>query len=318
MVAVSKTGGLRLPASIGAGLVTALLCRAAVSQMPMSLEEVAQRKPPSFTPLHASQEVIIRGVVSARAFHFPDHALLSLEDARHGTVLYVPGTGHEIESYQPGQELELTGTVSASAGMVVVLPAKIRSLGRRQPPAPEEVPVEELLGFSHLGKLVRTEGRINEIGETTAGLFVQVATRRGSYRIFFPHGPGLSGTSLADFKIGDKIAATGVANQYCTTPPYNRWFELLVADPSQLVRIERSWLISPLAVAGGLLTVLLIGLLLWIRERRLTAQRERQRKSYQLGEAILGASSPEEILAEVSAAVCKVLGVTGVHLYIYN
>jgi len=242
--------------------VAALLCRPAISQMPMSLEEVARRTPPNFTPLHASQEVIIRGVVSARPFHFPDHTLLALEEVRNGTILYVPGTGREVEFYQPGQDIEITGTVSSDAGMVVVLPAKIRGLGRRQAPAPEEVPVEELLGFSHLGKQVRTEGRINEIGETTAGPFVQVATRRGSYRIFFPHGPGLSGTSLADFKIGDKIGATGVANQYCTTPPYNRWFELLVTDSSQLVRIERSWLISPLAVTGGLLTVLLIGLLL--------------------------------------------------------
>jgi tetratricopeptide (TPR) repeat protein len=54
--------------------------------------------------------------------------------------------------------------------------------------------------------------------------------------------------------------------------------------------------LPPLAVAAAVGGVLLVGLVLWMRERRLRGQRERLRKTYQLGEEILGAPSAEDIL----------------------
>ena len=47
-------------------------------------------------------------------------------------------------------------------------------------------------------------------------------------------------------------------------------------------------------------------------------QRERLRNTYNLGEEILSASSPETILKRVSASLTAVLGVSRVHLYVYN
>jgi len=56
----------------------------------------------------------------------------------------------------------------------------------------------------------------------------------------------------------------------------------------------------------------------WSRERRLRSQRHRLRKTYLLGEQILGAGSAEDILSRLSEALTEILGVTRVHLYVYN
>jgi GAF domain-containing protein len=71
-------------------------------------------------------------------------------------------------------------------------------------------------------------------------------------------------------------------------------------------------------LAFGLILLLCISYFLWSRERRLRRQRERLRNTYNLGEEILSASSPETILKRVSASLTAVIGVTGVRLYVYN
>jgi GAF domain-containing protein/CheY-like chemotaxis protein len=63
---------------------------------------------------------------------------------------------------------------------------------------------------------------------------------------------------------------------------------------------------------------LIVGLAMWTRERRLREQRERLRRTYQIGEEILGVLSLEEILAKLSESLPGVLGITSVHLYVYN
>ena len=78
------------------------------------------------------------------------------------------------------------------------------------------------------------------------------------------------------------------------------------------------WLIEPLMLAFGLILLLCISFFLWSRERRLRRQRERLRNTYNLGEEILSASSPETILKRVGASLTAVIGVTRVHLYVYN
>jgi len=68
----------------------------------------------------------------------------------------------------------------------------------------------------------------------------------------------------------------------------------------------------------GLIVLLSISFSLWSRERRLRWQRERLRKTYNLGEEILSAASADAILKRVCASLTAVLNVTRVHLYLYN
>ncbi|HUB82549.1 MAG TPA: GAF domain-containing protein [Bryobacteraceae bacterium] len=78
------------------------------------------------------------------------------------------------------------------------------------------------------------------------------------------------------------------------------------------------WLLQPLMLAFGLAVLLSISFFLWSRERRRRRQRERLRNTYSLGEEILSAASAETVLKRVSESLTAVLGVTRVHLYVYN
>ena len=75
---------------------------------------------------------------------------------------------------------------------------------------------------------------------------------------------------------------------------------------------------SSLIFAALLSGISLAVFFVWTRERRLRNQRKRLRKSYLLGEEILGAASPESVLSRLTEAVPGILGVTRVHLYTYN
>ncbi|HEV3334702.1 MAG TPA: GAF domain-containing protein [Bryobacteraceae bacterium] len=290
----------------------------APAQVRLTLEQVGSRQAPQYTPTYAGQRVTVQGVVSSKAFHFPAYVLLAFEESGHGAVLEVSAGSEDLDIYLPGDDIEAEGTISSYAGLVTIRPSNIRKVGQKPPPAPQRISVEELQGFGHLGQLVRSEGRIVELGETTSGPYLLVSSSAGDYKFFLPHGPDASPRSLTGLRTGDRVEATGVAAQYCTTAPYNRWFELLVGDPSQLIVTERRTTVPPLALAAGLMVVMVIGFVLWSRERRIRGQRERLRKTYQLGEEILGAPSVEAILAAIGEALPRVLGVSGVHMYVYN
>jgi GAF domain-containing protein len=91
------------------------------------------------------------------------------------------------------------------------------------------------------------------------------------------------------------------------------------ADPDRLLSSAATpRLLEPLMLGFGLILLICISFLMWSRERRVRRQRERLRKAYNLGEEILSASSPETILKRVSASLTAVLGVSRVHLYVYN
>src|SRR5262245_44177165 len=60
------------------------------------------------------------------------------------------------------------------------------------------------------------------------------------------------------------------------------------------------------------------GIAWWARERRMRTQREMMRRSYQLGEEILGASSVAEILSRAKLVLPSVLGISHVCLYVYE
>jgi GAF domain-containing protein len=81
---------------------------------------------------------------------------------------------------------------------------------------------------------------------------------------------------------------------------------------------QTNQILQPLAVAAGLATLFTLSLLVWNRERRMKRQRERLRKTYRLSEEILSASSPEAIYKRIGDALVAILGVSRVHLYVYN
>ena len=316
-MAQSPTGS-RNGRQLALALAAALAGCFAQAEVQLTPEQAMARQAPDYGPVYAGQSVLVQGVVSAQAIHFPGYTLLPFQQAGHGAVLDVPESERDIDNYKPGDQIQVEGIVSSRAGGVTILPVKIQLLGHQAAPAVENVPVEALMDFRHLGKLVSTTGLITEIGDTTGGAYVLISGKKGNYKLFFPHASGAAPPSLSGFSNGDKVQVTGIAFQYSPRPPYNQLFEMLVSHPAAMVRIQRGWSLPPFAVGGSMVVVLAIGLFMWSRERRLRGQRERLRRTYQLGEQILSASSLETILTQIADALPEILGVTGVHLYVYN
>jgi C4-dicarboxylate-specific signal transduction histidine kinase len=305
----------RLTLRVLAGLLC--FCCAGPGQINLTLQQAASRRPPDLAPYYAGQTATVHGRVSSRALRImTEYAHIGIE--QNGDGLILEDGGARLDALQPGDEVEATGTVSARGGMPVLAVSSVRVRSHGAPPAPAPVRLEDLLGFRYLGRLVVTEGRVVEKGENTAGTFLLIGSEETFYKLFLPETPGKPDLRLTGFAIGDTVRATGVASQYCPSAPFNRWFQLNVANPTDVV-----WTGHPLVVPRALwfgfaMAALVFGLVWWTRERRLRAQREVLRRSYELGEEILGAASAQDILAKTTTVLPKVMGITRVVLYVYN
>lgn len=299
-----------------AGLASVIAGLHAAPPVSLSLEEVVRRKPPDLAALHLDQKVAVRGVVNTPVYRFPEYSLLAIQDAAGGAVaIEVPVPDTRLDTLQPGNEIQVEGTVSMVSGTVVVVPATIQMLGKKPPPAALDVTIQDLETGRYTSRLVHAATRVKLASDTSAGAQLTVD---GLVKIFLPRPQFRSTPNFSGYHPGDEIRVTGLAHQYCTRPPYNTGYEILVSDLSHVVRVERPSRVTPLAVAAGLAVVLLVGIFLWSREHRLRNQRERLRQTYQLGEEILGASSAEAILQRIAEALPGILQVSQVRLYVYN
>ena len=210
MVASPITGSLRC------GRVAAVLCAAlfffpAAAQQRLTLEEVGARKPPDYGPVHSGETVTVRGVVSAPAYHFPGYSLVAISDGRFGALvaaLQTPQPDTRLDGLRSGEEIEVIGTVSSIAGGVTIQPQRIAITGQKEPPAPVQVSIQDLQGFRYLGRLVRTKGRVVEIGDTTAGDYTLIAAAAtADYRIFFPRTRNQSPLGSPEYRVGDTVQA---------------------------------------------------------------------------------------------------------------
>ena len=287
------------------------------AQTHLSLQEAGARDSgQEYRPAHLDQTVTLRGVVNAPSFHFPDYSLLAIEDGRYGAVLKVEGEDKRLDAYRPGDEIEVTGSIAVFFGMPVIQPDSLGKVAQKQAPAPIEIKLGDLMGLRYLGRLVRTQGRIRNLGDTANGAYITMELPE-KFLVFVPRSPSQT-ASLNGFSVGQQVGITGVAYQYCARPPFNRYFQVLAADPADIVPLQSGWLPSEAALGGAIGVALLVGIYLWSRERRLRKQRERLRKTYQLGEEILSSPSAETILKRLSESLPEVLRVSRVEIFLHN
>jgi len=306
---------VKLVCALGIALLLAQGAVCADEPLSLSLKEVSARKVPDFTSVYVNKRVKVRGVVNAERYHFPQFTVVAIQSGQEGgAVLSVAAGDNRLDTYQPGDELEAVGVVAFTAGMVTIQPETIRLVSRKAAPQPADVTPQEVQNARYLGRLVHVKGRLAHASDSTAGAQIFIDDE---CKVFEPRPQYLPQPSLAGFSTGDDIEATGVEFQYCPRKPFNAGYELLVA-PASLIHHDRGWSLPPIALASGLSLVLLVAFFLWSRERRLGNQRERLRKTYHLGEEILGAASTEAILKRLEEALPAILQITRVHLYVHN
>ena len=185
------------------------------------------------------------------------------------------------------------------------------------PPVAQVVELDELGSTQYLGRLVTTEGRVADMGESSGGAYLILGDGKSTYKLFVPYSKQAPSTGFPGINAGDLVRATGIASQYCPMPPYNRWFELVIPSGGSVVRLAGG-LGHPWAFVVAFAFALLAGVVWWMRERRLRAQREMLGSVHEMGEEIPGLSSTAEILKRISVALPRLFHLSRVRLYVYN
>ena len=65
-----------------------------------------------------------------------------------------------------------------------------------------------------------------------AGICSRSASGANELNVFLPRTRRDAGPKLSGFRMGDRIRVTGIASQYCTLPPYDRYFQILIPSPA--------------------------------------------------------------------------------------
>jgi CheY-like chemotaxis protein len=300
------------------GLALLLCYSPAQATKRIALAELAQRNSVDSAPAALGQEVTISGVVSTSAFHVLNYELVPMQDDSFGAILKAVPPETSLEGLHAGDDIEVQGIIGIQFGMTIVQPESILIRGHKKAPEPIDVSPRDLQHFIHLGRLVRVEGKIIDDFYNSGGAVVMLGSPKSPYKIFVPQGPGKPQPDLNRFLRGDSIRAVGIALQYCPTPPYNTGWELMVANTNDITTIARSSTVPPPYIGGGIVVALVTGFLFWSRERRLRSQRKKLRRTYQLAEEILSASSPLAILQRLSESLPTILGINRVRLYVHN
>ena len=294
-----------------------LVSGAAAAQGLTTLEAVSARRSVDYAPVLDGKAVLVAGVVSAPPIHFAGYSQLAIQnEAGHGLTL--EGLPAQFEKLRPGDRIEVQGTVSQRGGLPVTTPARIRWISRGTAPAPLSVTVAELRSFERMGALVTVDGSVLEVGENTGGEFLLIGEAKWPLKIFLPAVRTRGRPALARFEVGDKVRVTGIAAQYCPLPPYNRFFEVVIPSDDTVTVLSKRWLVSPELFAVSLASLVFALGVWWMRERRMSAQRNMVRVFYSLGEAMTGAASSADALKKLASVLPGALGISGVHLYLYN
>jgi signal transduction histidine kinase/CheY-like chemotaxis protein len=309
-----RSTGRRL-ARLAAALL--LVCAVAAAQSALPLEEVTARRASDYAPAHEGESVVVLGTVSSPPIHFLTYSHLGIQDAG-GKGLVLEGTPAQFNRVRPGDHVEVRGTVEHRAGLPVVTPSSIRVYSKGPTPAPQKVSVASLRSFEHLGALVTLEARVVERGESADGEYLLVGDADRPLKVFLPASKARTSLGLTAYEVGDKVRITGLASQYCPLPPHNRFFQVLVPGESGVELVSKRWLISPELFAVPVASLIFALGVWWMRERRMTAQRNMVRMFYALGEEMTGAASPPDVLKKLSVVLPGVLGISGAHLYLYN
>jgi signal transduction histidine kinase/ActR/RegA family two-component response regulator len=295
----------------------AALSLTSFAQNHLTLEQAGSRSGPDFTPVYEGKEVMVRGQVSVKPLFALNFYYLAIQDeAEYGLLL--EGAAAQFNGVELGDWIEVTGTIGRRAGMPVLAPRAIHLSVHGTPPVPKELRLEQLNSFRYLGVLVVAEGQITAAGENSGGDVLSIGESNGQIDIFLPkvrrNGiPGLQG-----YRPSDVVRATGIATQNCTLPPYDRAYQILLANPGGLILVDKAWLISPSLLLTALFAMMAL-LLAWSwRESHMASQRRAVRVLNALGEDVIGAASPGEIVRKLMGALSKPMRVTGAGLFVCN
>jgi signal transduction histidine kinase len=308
--------------SLPALLLAAGVCCAAAQTKPaaaakITLEQAGSRTGVDRAPAYEGKEVIVTGLVSAKPIWITDTYYVAIQDDNFFGLLLRPEIP-QLPDLTPGDWVEAQGTISKRAGLPILSPRTVRRLRHAAAPNPKAVTALDLAGFRYMGVLVALESAITGENQNGGGDLLAIGPKNNELNVFLPRTRRDSGPQLSGFRMGDHIRVTGIASQYCTLPPYDRYFQILIDSPASVVVTERGWAIQPPVLLASLIVAGALAVVWWFRERRMAGLRKQMRLLHSLGEQVIGATSSTEILRRLMLNLPALSDATGVGLYIHN
>jgi C4-dicarboxylate-specific signal transduction histidine kinase/CheY-like chemotaxis protein len=293
----------------------------ATAQGFLTLEQAQSRTGRDFTATYEAKTVRVRGQVSASPIWALGTYYLPIRDnADRGLIL--SGDLQIFTDLAPGDVIDAEGRIESRGGLPLLIPLSIKKISSDPAPRQQELTLSELSGLRNLGLMVRTTATVERTGENTGGQILIVADRGYTFMVFLPRPASDVSEHLASglFKAreGDRVRILALVTQYAPGPPYNRDFQLMLASPEDVEILATAALLPPFLVLGVVAGLGLLGLLWWLRERRLKAQRESWQASYGLSEDLIAAATPAEMAEKLATILPSVIDATSASLYIFD
>jgi signal transduction histidine kinase len=303
-------------------LLLVVLCPAKAQTKPvppvrLTLEQAGSRTGRDHVPAYEDQEVIVTGQVSTRPIWISNDYFVAIQDDVPYGLLLRPEVA-QLPGLVPGDWVEAQGSISTRAGLPVLLPHTLRRLRHLPAPTPTAITVLDLAVFRYMGVLVTLDSVVNGENQNGGGDLLLIGKKNSDLNVFLPRTRRDSGPQLSGFRMGDRIRVSGIASQYCTLPPYDRFFQVLITSPASVVVLQRGWAVQPPVLLASLLLASALACIWWFRERRMAALRKQMRLLNSLGEQVIGATSSTEILRRLMLSLPALSDASGVGLYIHN
>lgn len=295
----------RLPCSFHL-IAMLLLCLPLAAQQDVELRRFAERVPPDMRPVLDGQLVRVSGVIAMQPVQLARYRLFSLQnDSGHGVAL--DDSADKSLNLQPGDRVEVEGTVELRAGLPVLRASVIRKRAGGQAPAPQRLSLAEVTRPDSLGRYVEVDGDVLSSGANSGGDVLVVGRDTRSISVFLPRIPRDRTNNMSRFKVGDRVRITGLTSVYAPIPPYDRNYQVIIPDASAVVVRSRAWFMPPATIGLVIAALVCLVLIWWWRERLMGEQRRVLRGIFTLSEVVLGASSAREIAQRVQRDLPRLL-----------
>jgi len=283
----------------------------------VTLEQAGSRTGKDRLPAFEGQDVVVTGQVSTKPIWVTDSYYVAIQDDAFFGLLLRPQIP-QLPDLEPGNWVEARGVISKRAGLPILLSETVHRLRQSAPPAPKQITPLDLAGFRYMGVLVTLESIVAAENQNGGGDVLLMGPPQNQLNVFLPRTRRDAGPQLSGFRTGDRIRVTGIASQYCTLPPYDRYFQILIPTPAAVRVLERGWAIQPPVLLASLILACSLAVVWWFRERRMAALRKQMRMLHSLGEQVIGATSATEILRRLMLNLPALSNAAGVGLYIHN
>lgn len=241
----------------------------------VSLAEASARTGPEFRPQLLGESVRVRGIIQAPLLEAPDAGYLAITDEETQSIglLLVYSGDNKADSppastFRPGMIVEASGIVSLHADQPVVKPSDLEITGQTKVGPIQLVNPADAADFRFHGLRVEVQGEVASVREGSAGDLLEFNQGTQAIRLFLPLSGRRSDHPLSVYRSGDRIRATGIVTQFCLRPPYNQFFQLLLADPRDVQLVTPQSNVPPQILPVAVVLVLAAILFAWFTQQR--------------------------------------------------